>query len=111
MDGQKVFKLAVSALSSLVNELIEKAGITKKDIDWLVPHQANYRILESTAKKLNLPLSQVIVTLQDHGNTSAASIPLALDYAVKQNKVKKGDTIIAEAFGAGVVWGGFIAKM
>lgn len=111
MEGNKVFKLAVTALSNLVSELTEKANIDPSEIDFLVPHQANYRILEATAKKLDLPLSQVVITLPYHGNTSAASIPLALDYAVKSGKIKPGDTIIAEAFGAGLVWGGFIAVM
>lgn len=111
MEGNKVFKLAVTALSNLVSELTEKANIDPSQIDFLVPHQANQRILEATAKKLNLPLSQVVITLPYHGNTSAASIPLALDYAMKSGKIKAGDTIIAEAFGAGLVWGGFIAVM
>ncbi|AXA34290.1 beta-ketoacyl-ACP synthase III [Francisella adeliensis] len=111
MEGNKVFKFAVSRLSSLAEQLITDAGITAADIDWLVPHQANYRILNSTAKKINMPMSKVITTLQDHGNTSAASIPLALDHAVKNNSIKTGETIISEAFGSGFVWGGFIAKM
>lgn len=111
MEGNKVFKFAVSRLSSLAEQLITDAGITATDIDWLVPHQANYRILNSTAKKINMPMSKVVTTLQDHGNTSAASIPLALDYAVKNNSIKAGETIISEAFGSGFVWGGFIAKM
>ncbi|WP_150466938.1 beta-ketoacyl-ACP synthase III [Francisella sp. SYW-9] len=111
MEGNKVFKFAVSRLSSLADELIAEAGIEANDIDWLVPHQANYRILNSTAKKINMPMSKVVTTLQDHGNTSAASIPLALDYAVRNNQIKPGETIISEAFGAGFVWGGFIAKI
>ncbi|MED7818372.1 MULTISPECIES: beta-ketoacyl-ACP synthase III [unclassified Francisella] len=111
MEGNKVFKFAVSRLSSLADELIKEAGIKASDIDWLVPHQANYRILNSTAKKIDMPMSKVITTLQDQGNTSAASIPLALDYAIKNNQIKPGDTIISEAFGAGFVWGGFIAKI
>lgn len=111
MEGNKVFKFAVSRLSSLANELIQEAGIKASDIDWLVPHQANYRILNSTAKKIDMPMSKVVTTLQDHGNTSAASIPLALDHAVRTNQIKSGDTIISEAFGAGFVWGGFIAKI
>lgn len=111
MEGNKVFKFAVSRLSSLADELITKAGISADDIDWLVPHQANFRILNSTANKINMPMSKVITTLQDHGNTSAASIPLALDHAIKTNQIKPGDTIISEAFGAGFVWGGFIAEI
>ncbi|OIN83306.1 beta-ketoacyl-ACP synthase III [Francisella sp. TX07-6608] len=111
MEGNKVFKFAVSRLSSLADELIQEAGIKASDIDWLVPHQANYRILNSTAKKIDMPMSKVVTTLQDHGNTSAASIPLALDHAVRTKQIKPGDTIISEAFGAGFVWGGFIAKI
>lgn len=110
MDGSKVFKKAVSKLSDLVSDLLNKANMHDVDIDWLVPHQANYRILEATAKKLNMPMSQVVVTLEQHGNTSAASIPLALDHAVRKSQIKPGQTILAEAFGAGLVWGGFIAK-
>ena len=109
MEGNKVFKFAVSRLSSLASDLLEEASLTSEDIDWLVPHQANFRILQSTAKKINMPMSKVVTTLQDHGNTSAASIPLALDYAIKNNQIKSGDTIISEAFGAGFVWGGFVA--
>ncbi|WP_192483524.1 MULTISPECIES: beta-ketoacyl-ACP synthase III [Cysteiniphilum] len=110
MEGNKVFKKAVSKLSDLVSDLLTKANMCDSDIDWLVPHQANYRILEATAKKLNMPMSQVIITLENHGNTSAASIPLALDHAVRNNQIKPGQTILTEAFGAGLVWGGFIAK-
>ena len=110
MEGNKVFKKAVSKLSDLVSDLLTKANMCDSDIDWLVPHQANYRILEATAKKLNMPMSQVIITLENHGNTSAASIPLALDHAVRNNQIKSGQTILTEAFGAGLVWGGFIAK-
>lgn len=109
MEGNKVFKFAVSRLSSLAHDLLEEANLTSEEIDWLVPHQANFRILQSTAKKINMPMSKVITTLQDHGNTSAASIPLALDFAIKNNQIKTGDTIISEAFGAGFVWGGFVA--
>ncbi|AJC49224.1 ketoacyl-ACP synthase III [Allofrancisella guangzhouensis] len=111
MEGNKVFKFAVSRLSSLADELIQEAGISVSEIDWLVPHQANYRILTSTANKINMPMSKVITTLQDHGNTSAASIPLALDHAIRNGQIKPGETIISEAFGAGFVWGGFIAKI
>ena len=111
MEGNKVFKSAVSRLASLAEQLIQDAGIKYSDIDWLVPHQANYRILASTANKINMPMEKVIATLKNHGNTSAASIPLALDYAIKKGQIKSGDTIISEAFGAGIVWGGFITKI
>lgn len=110
MEGNKVFKKAVEALSNLVTDLLQIANISGSEIDWLIPHQANYRILEATAKKLNIPMSQVIVTLKHHGNTSAASIPLALDKAMKSGLIKSGQTILTKAFGAGLVWGGFIAK-
>ncbi|MFZ9034544.1 MAG: beta-ketoacyl-ACP synthase III [Francisellaceae bacterium] len=110
MEGSKVFKHAVIALSELADALVRDAGLNQEDIDWLIPHQANYRILEATAKKLGLPMSQVVLTLQNHGNTSAASIPLALDYAVKNQQIKRGDIILTEAFGAGIVWGGFVAR-
>jgi 3-oxoacyl-[acyl-carrier-protein] synthase-3 len=108
MVGNKVFKVAVSKLSDLVIELINKANITSSDIDWLVPHQANLRILEATAKKLNLPMDKVIVTLGHHGNTSAVSIPLALDEAVRDGRIREGDTLLLEAFGSGFVWGGAV---
>ncbi|MFT6834426.1 MAG: 3-oxoacyl-[acyl-carrier-protein] synthase-3, partial [Francisellaceae bacterium] len=100
MVGNKVFKIAVTNLSNLVSELLHEANIDSNEIDWLVPHQANLRILEATAKKLNMPFDRVIVTLGHHGNTSAVSIPLALDEAIKDGRIKKGDTLLLEAFGA-----------
>ncbi|MCF6775091.1 ketoacyl-ACP synthase III [Thiotrichales bacterium 19X7-9] len=108
MQGNKVFKKAVARLSFLADELLEKASLNQSQLDWLVPHQANLRILEATAKKLSLPLSQVIVTLQYHGNTSAASIPLALDHAVNCGKIQPQQNLLIEAFGAGFVWGGMV---
>ncbi|TNF66360.1 MAG: ketoacyl-ACP synthase III [Gammaproteobacteria bacterium] len=108
MQGNKVFKKAVARLSFLADELLEKASLNQSQLDWLVPHQANLRILEATAKKLSLPLSQVIVTLQYHGNTSAASIPLALDHAVNCGKIQSQQNLLIEAFGAGFVWGGMV---
>jgi 3-oxoacyl-[acyl-carrier-protein] synthase-3 len=108
MQGNKVFKKAVSALSSLVDELLKQSNLTKESIDWLVPHQANLRILQATAKKLDLSMDQVIVTLAEHGNTSAASIPLALDHGVKNGQIKKEQMLLLEAFGAGFVWGGMV---
>lgn len=108
MQGNKVFKKAVSALSSLVDELLKQSNLTKESIDWLVPHQANLRILQATAKKLGLSMDQVIVTLAEHGNTSAASIPLALDQGVKNGQIKKEQMLLLEAFGAGFVWGGMV---
>jgi 3-oxoacyl-[acyl-carrier-protein] synthase-3 len=105
MDGQAVFKLAVGVLEESARAVLAKAGKTEADIDWLVPHQANIRIMQSTAKKLKLPMDKVIVTVDQHGNTSAASIPLALDSAVRSGKVKKGETLMLEGVGGGFTWG------
>lgn len=105
MDGQAVFKLAVGLLESTARATLVKANMTEADIDWMIPHQANLRIMQSTAKKLKIPLEKVIVTLDQHGNTSAASIPLALDAAVRSGKVKKGDTLMLEGVGGGFTWG------
>ena len=105
MDGQAVFKLAVSVLDKVAHGVLEKAGRTTDDIDWLIPHQANIRIMQGTAKKLKLPMEKVIVTVQEHGNTSAASIPLALDHAVRSGKVRSGDTVMLEGVGGGFTWG------
>jgi 3-oxoacyl-[acyl-carrier-protein] synthase-3 len=105
MDGQAVFKLAVGVLEDTARTVLEKAGKTTADIDWLIPHQANIRIMHSTARKLKLPLDKVVVTVDQHGNTSAASIPLALDHAVRQGQVKKGDTLMLEGVGGGFTWG------
>lgn len=105
MDGQAVFKLAVGVLESAARAVLEKAGKTEADIDWLIPHQANIRIMQSTARKLKLPMSQVVVTVDQHGNTSAASIPLALDSAVRSGQVKRGDLLMLEGVGGGFTWG------
>jgi len=105
MDGQAVFKLAVGVLESAARAALEKAGRTEADIDWLIPHQANIRIMQSTAKKLKLPLDKLIATVDEHGNTSAASVPLALDVAVRSGKVKRGDTLMLEGVGGGFTWG------
>ena len=105
MDGQAVFKLAVRVLEEAARITLQKAGKTDQDIDWLIPHQANIRIMEGTAKKLRLPREKLIVTVDEHGNTSAASIPLALDHAVRSGKVKKGDTVMLEGVGGGFTWG------
>jgi 3-oxoacyl-[acyl-carrier-protein] synthase-3 len=105
MDGQGVFKLAVTVLEKVARAVLEKAGKTEADIDWLIPHQANIRIMQGTAKKLKLPLDKLIVTVDEHGNTSAASIPLALDVAVREGKVKRGDTVMLEGVGGGFTWG------
>ena len=105
MDGQAVFKLAVGVLEDVARSVLEKAGRTAEDIDWLIPHQANIRIMQSTAKRLKMSFDKVIVTVDQHGNTSAASIPLALDAAVRSGKVKKGDTLMLEGVGGGFTWG------
>ncbi len=105
MDGQAVFKLAVGVLESAARATLAKANLTAADIDWLIPHQANIRIMQSTAKKLKMPHEKLIVTVDQHGNTSAASIPLALDVSVRSGKIKKGDTLMLEGVGGGFTWG------
>jgi 3-oxoacyl-[acyl-carrier-protein] synthase-3 len=110
MDGKAVFKLAVGVLESAARATLAKAELTEADIDWLIPHQANLRIMHSTAKKLKLPLEKLIVTVDQHGNTSAASIPLALDEAVRSGKVKKGDIVMLEGVGGGFTWGAVLLK-
>ena len=110
MQGNQVFKMAVNTLDRIVDETLNANNLMKSDIDWLVPHQANIRILEATAKKLEMPMDKVVVTLDKHGNTSAASIPLALDYGVKSGKIKSGETILMEAFGGGFTWGSALIK-
>ena len=110
MDGQAVFKLAVGVLENAARATLAKASLTEADIDWLIPHQANLRIMRSTAKKLKLPLEKLIVTVDQHGNTSAASIPLALDEAVRSGKVKKGDIVMLEGVGGGFTWGAVLVR-
>jgi len=111
MDGQAVFKLAVRVLEDAARNTLAKAGKTEADIDWLIPHQANIRIMEGTAKKLKLPMEKLVVTVHDHGNTSAASIPLALDESVRSGKVKKGDTVMLEGVGGGFTWGAVLLTL
>lgn len=110
MQGNSVFKIAVNTLDAIVDETLQANGLQKTDIDWLVPHQANIRILQSTAKKLGMSMDRVVVTVDVHGNTSAASIPLALDVAVRDGRIKRGETILMEAFGGGFTWGSVLAK-
>ncbi|MEO6976304.1 MAG: beta-ketoacyl-ACP synthase III [Gallionella sp.] len=110
MEGQAVFKFAVKVLSSVVEEVLEANQLRGSDIDWLVPHQANIRIMEATAKKLGLSMNNVIVTVATHGNTSAASIPLALDAAVRDGRIKTGQNILLEAVGGGFTWGAVLIK-
>lgn len=111
MDGQAVFKLAVGVLESTARAVLGKAGKTEADIDWLVPHQANIRIMQGTARKLKLPMEKVIVTVDQHGNTSAASIPLALDHAVRSGRILPGQTVLMEGVGGGFTWGSVLVKM
>jgi 3-oxoacyl-[acyl-carrier-protein] synthase-3 len=111
MDGQAVFKLAVSVLDSVAREAVEAAGMTLADIDWLIPHQANLRILQATGRKLGLPPERVIVTVDRHANTSAASIPLALDVAIRDGRIKAGDRVLMEGVGGGFTWGAVFVRM
>lgn len=111
MQGNDVYKVAVKTLSRIVDETLEANNMSKSDVDWLIPHQANIRIISSVAKKLNMPMEQVVLTIEQQGNTSAASVPLALDVAVRDGRVKKGDTVLMEAFGGGFVWGSALVRM
>jgi 3-oxoacyl-[acyl-carrier-protein] synthase III len=111
MDGPAVFKLAVTVLEEVAKEALEQAQMQSSDIDWLIPHQANLRIMKGTAKKLDLPMEKMVVTVDQHGNTSAASIPLALDAAVRDGRVKKGHNILMEGVGGGFTWGAILARM
>jgi len=110
MQGNEVFKMAVNTLGRIVDETLAKNNMEKSDIDWLVPHQANIRIIKATAKKLKMGMDNVVVTVHEHGNTSAASIPLALDVAVKTDCIKRGETLLLEAFGGGFTWGSALLK-
>jgi 3-oxoacyl-[acyl-carrier-protein] synthase-3 len=111
MAGQAVFRLAVGVLEDAARAVLSKAGKTESDIDWLVPHQANIRIIQSTAKKLKLPMERVILTVGQHGNTSAASIPLALDVGVRSGRVQKGQTLLLEGVGGGFTWGAVLLTL
>jgi 3-oxoacyl-[acyl-carrier-protein] synthase-3 len=110
MKGNEVFKVAVNTLGRIVDETLAANNMQKSDIDWLVPHQANIRIIKATAKKLSMSMDHVVVTVDEHGNTSAASIPLALDIAVRDGRIKRGDTVLLEAFGGGFTWGSALLK-
>jgi 3-oxoacyl-[acyl-carrier-protein] synthase-3 len=110
MSGNEVFKVAVRTLSQIVDETLEANGVSQDDIDWLVPHQANIRIIQATAKKLGLPMEQVVMTIDRHGNTSSASIPLALDEAVRDGRIQRGHMVMLEAFGGGFTWGSALLK-
>ncbi|HRF84512.1 MAG: ketoacyl-ACP synthase III [Xanthomonadales bacterium] len=110
MAGNEVFKHAVKALDSVVDETLEANGLDKADLDWLIPHQANLRIIEATAKRLDMPMDRVIVTVDRHGNTSSASVPLALDEAVRSGRVQRGQLLLLEAFGGGFTWGSALLR-
>lgn len=110
MRGNEVFKIAVNIMGDIVDEVLHASNLTQSDINWLVPHQANIRIINAIAKKLSLPMSQVIVTIENQGNTSAASIPLALDYSVREKRIKKGDLLLLESFGGGMTWGAMVIR-
>ncbi len=110
MEGNAVFKMAVNTLDQIVDETLVANGLQKSDVDWLVPHQANIRILQATAKKLDMSMERVVVTVDRHGNTSAASIPLALDTAVRDGRIQRGQMILMEAFGGGFTWGSALVK-
>ena len=110
MEGKEIFKLATNKMAESAIKNLEKCGLTTADVNLLIPHQANKRIIDATAKKLGLSEEQVILTIQKQANTSAATIPLALDYAVKNNRMKKGDIVLLEALGGGLVWGSIIIK-
>lgn len=110
MAGKEVFRHAVEKLAETANASLDKAGLTSADVDWIVPHQANIRIIEGTAKKMQLPMDRVVVTVQDHGNTSAASIPLALSVGRARGQIKKGDLIVTEAIGGGLAWGSVVLR-
>jgi 3-oxoacyl-[acyl-carrier-protein] synthase-3 len=110
MQGNEVFKMAVNTLGRIVDETLAANNLDKSDVDWLIPHQANIRIIQATAKKLRMPMDHVVVTVDDHGNTSAASVPLALDVAVRDGRIKRGETLLMEAFGGGFTWGSALVK-
>ncbi len=110
MQGNEVFRVAVTTLGSIVEETLRANGMEKSDIDWLIPHQANMRIIQATARRLNMPIERVVVTVAEHGNTSAASVPLALDVALRDGRIQRGDTVLMEAFGAGFTWGSALLR-
>ena len=110
MKGNEVFKVAVKTLGGVATEALEAAGVSKEELDWLVPHQANLRIIQATAKRLDLPMEKVILTVQDHGNTSAASVPLALDVGIRDGRIKRGQLVLMEAFGGGFTWGSVLMR-
>ena len=111
MTGSEVFKVAVKTLGKIAAETLEKAGVSKDELDWLVPHQANIRIIQAMAKRLDISMQKVILTVQDHGNTSAASVPMALDVGIRDGRVKPGQLVLMEAFGGGFTWGSVLMRL
>jgi 3-oxoacyl-[acyl-carrier-protein] synthase-3 len=110
MEGREVFRHAVEKLAQTAHTALEKAGLSGEDVDWIVPHQANIRIIEATAKRMQVPMERVVVTVQDHGNTSAASIPLALSVGKARGQIKQGDLVVTEAIGGGLAWGSVVLR-
>jgi len=110
MEGNEVFKIAVNKLSDLAEETLKECNMTSENIDWMIPHQANIRIISAVAKRINLPMEKIILTVEKHGNTSAASIPLALDIGIRDGRIKKGDTLLFEGIGGGFSWGSVLAE-
>ena len=110
MKGNELFRVAVTTLSRIVEETLTANGLERSDIDWLIPHQANLRIIQATARKLDVPMERVVVTVADHANTSAASIPLALDQAVRDGRIQRGEMLLMEAFGGGITWGSVLVR-
>ncbi len=110
MQGKEVFRHAVEKLAQTAHTALDKAGLTAADVDWIVPHQANLRIITATAQRMQIPMEQVVVTVQDHGNTSAASIPLALSVGVQRGQIKRGDLVVTEAIGGGLAWGSVVLR-
>jgi 3-oxoacyl-[acyl-carrier-protein] synthase-3 len=110
MKGNEVFKVAVNTLGRIAAETLEHNGMKKSELDWLIPHQANFRIISATAKKLGMTMEQVVVTVDRHGNTSAGSVPLALDEAIRSGKIKRGEVLLLEAFGGGFTWASALIK-
>jgi 3-oxoacyl-[acyl-carrier-protein] synthase-3 len=110
MKGNEVFRIAVKTLENLVDDVLEKNNLEQGQIDWLIPHQANVRIIAAMAKRLGLPMERVVLTVRTHGNTSAASVPMALDTAIRDGRIKRGDLLLLEAFGGGFTWGASLVR-
>jgi 3-oxoacyl-[acyl-carrier-protein] synthase-3 len=110
MEGKEVFRHAVVKLAETAEAALERAGLSGDDVDWIVPHQANLRIIKATAQRMGVPMDRVVVTVQDHGNTSAASIPLALSVGVERGQIKPGDLLVMEAIGGGLAWGAVVLR-